>query len=62
MGDRSAKNIVNEFDAFVAFRGFELDAANAELSVAAGLFFVFAFDVGAAANGFAIGDFGWLEG
>ena len=50
----AAKNIVDEFDAFVAFGRFELHAAHAELPVSAGLFFVFAFGVGAPANGFAI--------
>jgi len=61
VGNRSAKNIVNEFDALVTLGRFKLDAADAELAVAAGLFFVFAFDVGASANGFAVRNFGRLE-
>ena len=59
--DRAAENVVNELDAFAAFDGLHLDAADAELAVAAGLFFVFAFGVGFAANGFAIRNLGRLE-
>ena len=55
--DRAAENIVDELDAFAARKRLHLDAADAELAVAAGLFFVLAFGVGFAANGFAIGNF-----
>ena len=42
-------------------RRLQIDAADAELPVAAGLFLVFAFGVGFAANRFAIGNLGRLE-
>ena len=61
LGDGAAKDVVDELDALAAFGRLHLDAADAELAVAAGLFFVLAFGIGAAANGFAIGDFGRLE-
>src|SRR5882762_7751560 len=52
----AAENIVDEFDSLVTLGRFKFYAAYAELAVAAGLFFVLAFDIGAAANGFAIGN------
>ena len=57
----AAENIVNKLDAFAAFGRLHLDAADAELAVAAGLFLVLAFGIGVAANGFAIGTFGGLS-
>src|SRR6266851_1420728 len=56
------ENIIDELDALATLDGLHLDAANAKLAVAAGLFLVLAFRVGLAANGFAIGNFGGLEG
>src|SRR4029077_20148829 len=58
---RAAENIIDELDALAALDGLHFDATNAELAVTAGLFFVLAFGVGLAANGFAVGDFGRLE-
>src|SRR5260370_663542 len=58
----TSENIIDELDALATLDGLHLDAANAKLAVAAGLFLVLAFRVGLAANGFAIGDFGGLEG
>src|SRR6266851_2244115 len=46
LGDGTAKNIIDEFDALAALDWLHLDAADAKLAVAAGLFFVLAFDVG----------------
>src|SRR5208337_435251 len=62
VGNRAAKDVVNEFDALVALRGLELDAADTELAVPAGLFFVLALGVGFAADGFTIGNLRRLEG
>src|SRR6202030_3823846 len=59
--NRPAKNIVHKFDTLAAFRGLHLDAADAELTVAAGLLFVFAFGVGAPADRFAVSDFRRLQ-
>ena len=56
-GNGAAENVVHEFNSLPARERFELDAAQAELAMAAGLFFVFAFGVGFGANGFAISDF-----
>ena len=55
-GNRAAENIVDKFNSLPARKRFELDAAKAELAVAAGLLFVFAFGVGFGANGFAVSD------
>src|SRR5208282_6459583 len=46
VGNRASENIVNEFDALIAFSGLELDAAYAELAVPAGLFLVLALGIG----------------
>ena len=62
LGDRTAKDIVDEFDAFAALDGLHLDAADSKLAVPAGLFFVLAFDVSLAANGFSVRNFGRLQG
>ena len=62
LGYRPAENVIHKFDALAAFDGFKFDAADTELSMAAGLLFVFAFGVGFAANGFAIRNLGGLEG
>src|SRR6202035_5942287 len=61
LGNGAAENIVDEFDALAALDGLHFNAADAELAVAAGLLLVFAFYVGAAANRFAVGNFGRLE-
>ena len=60
-GDGAAENVVDEFDALAAFHRLELDAADAELAVAAGLFLVLAFGVGLAADGFSVGNLGRLQ-
>src|SRR5258708_7490016 len=60
--DGAAKDIVDELDALAALDRLHLDAAYAELAVATGLLFVFAFDVGFTADGFAVRDFGRFRG
>ena len=60
-GNRAAENIIDELDALAAFDRLHLDAADAELPVATGLFLVLAFGVGLAANGFAIRHLGRLQ-
>ena len=60
-GDRPAENIVDELDALAALDRLHLDAAHAELAVAARLFFVLAFGVSLAANRFAVGNLGRLQ-
>src|SRR5258707_5707507 len=59
--DGPAEDIVDELDALAALDRLHFDAAYAELTVAAGLFFMLAFDVGFAADGFAVRDFGRLQ-
>jgi len=44
--DGAAKDVVDELDALAALDWLHFDAAYAELTVAAGLFFMLAFDVG----------------
>ena len=61
LGDGAAKDVVDELDALAALDRLHLDAANAELAVAARLLLVLAFDVGFAADGFTVRDFGWFE-
>ena len=61
LGNRSAENIVHELNAGAARRRLHADAADAELPVPAGLFFVLALGVGLAADRLAIGHFGRLE-
>src|SRR6266853_6546924 len=57
LGDGAAKYIVDELHALAALDGFHLDPAHAKLSVPAGLFLVLAFDIGFAADGFAVRNF-----
>ena len=59
--NRSAENVIHEFDARAARRRFHADAAHAELAVSAGLFLVFSFGVGLAANRLAVRHFGRLQ-
>src|SRR5260370_28898597 len=58
---RAAHNGVDELHALPALDRLHFDATDAELAVPAGLFFVLAFGVGLAANGFAVGDLVRLE-
>ncbi len=62
LGDRPAENIVDELNSLATFDGLHFDAADTKLSVAAGLLFVLAFDVGFPADGFAVRNFGRLQG
>src|SRR5712664_144085 len=59
--DGAAKDIVDELDALAALDRLHLDAAYAELAVATGLLLVLAFDVGLAADGFAVRNLGRFE-
>ena len=61
LGNRAAENIVHELDSRAARQRLHLDAAHAELPVAAGLLLVLAFGVGLAANRLAVGNLGRLE-
>src|SRR5438309_8109807 len=61
LGNGAAKHIVDELHALTALDGLHLDPAHAKLTVAAGLFLVLAFDVGFAANGFAVRNFRRLQ-
>src|SRR5271167_2416022 len=61
LGNGAAENVVDEFDALVAFGRFEFYAADAELSVTTGLLLVFAFGVRFATNGFAVRNFRRLQ-
>jgi hypothetical protein len=60
-GNGAAEDVIDKLDALVTFGRFKFDAANAKLAVTAGLFLVFAFDIGATANGFAIWNLRRLE-
>ena len=65
-GDKGAVDVLagegfGEFDAAVAFLGFDAHPDFGELAGAAGLFFVAVFGFAAAFDGFAIGDFGFDE-
>src|SRR5208282_2271198 len=57
----AAKDVVHKLDALIALGRLELDAADTELAVPAGLLLVFALGVGLAADGFTIGNLGRLQ-
>ena len=56
------KTVVDELEAAAAGHGLHADFAIAELAVAAGLLLVAALGFSLAADGFAVGDLGRLEG
>jgi hypothetical protein len=65
-GDEDAVDVLagegfGEFDAAVAFLGFDAHPDFGELAGAAGLFLVAVFGFAAAFDGFAVGDFGFDE-
>src|SRR5579862_3234548 len=62
LGNRATEEVVHKLNSSAARQGFHLDATNAELPVATGLFLVLAFRVGLGANGFAIGHLGRVQG
>jgi len=55
------KTSSTKLDTLAALNRLHFDAAYAELTVATGLFFMLAFDVGFAANGFAVWTLGGLR-
>ena len=61
LGNRAAEDFVDELEFAAARQRLHLDPAIAELAVTAGLLLVPALHVGAAANGFAIGNLGRLQ-
>src|SRR5271154_5484033 len=60
-GDGAAGDFVFESEFFAAGQGLDANPAIAELAVAAGLLLVAALDVGSAADGFAIRNFGSVQ-
>src|SRR5579864_726253 len=62
LGNRTAENLVDELELGTAREGLHADPAVTELAVAAGLLFMTSLDIGFAADGFPIRDFGRLEG
>ena len=61
-GDGAAEDFVAELEAAAAGQGLHANFAVAELAVAAGLLLVASLRLGLAADGFAIGNLGRLEG
>ena len=61
LGNGPAENIIDELDALASRQRLQADAAKAELPVPAGLLLVFAFGVGLAADGLAVGNLGRLQ-